>query len=177
MLTGFLKPGAILGSRCSFDEKENKDVNHNEYSQKLSPNSSSKTKNVSSNRAFQEKGVFESNFEKRDSLQRDNYPSCDRKGKIMKETRRDADQKKHSPDGELYQETPHRRKQPHERAPTPSVFSKRNNLHHEQTFEANFEEWTPFEDDESKQTMTIDVKPLTKLRLDLMPAPKEEDEY
>jgi hypothetical protein len=50
-------------------------------------------------------------------------------------------------------------------------------MNHEQELYADFEEWTPFEDNENKPAMTIDVKPLTKLRLDLMPAPKEEDEY
>ena len=174
MLTGFLNPGAILASRCSFDEKENEDVNYRNSSE-----TSSKAK-VTPKKTFN-KEFFQSNFERNNSLQNEGFLSGSIDKTIMtKENRKGAGERKHikkSPDADLYQETPHRRKQNHDRAATPSVFSKNNNMNHEQELYADFEEWTPFEDNENKPAMTIDVKPLTKLRLDLMPAPKEEDEY
>jgi len=47
---------------------------------------------------------------------------------------------------------------------------------------SDFVEWDdafadmPMDDTQAKANVTIDVKPLPKLRLDLMPAPREEDE-
>ena len=47
---------------------------------------------------------------------------------------------------------------------------------------SDFDEWDnafsdmPKDENPSNSNVTIDVKPLPKLRLDLMPAPREEDE-
>ncbi len=79
--------------------------------------------------------------------------------------------------------TPRRVPKDRARPPTPSLVKKSSeDVAVDKTINnwatSEFVEWSnmPMDETPSRSNMTIDVKPLPKLRLDLMPAPREEDE-
>ena len=83
-------------------------------------------------------------------------------------------------------QTPRRKERQKHRPSTPSLEKRFNtqvdNSLHEPLNNwatSDFVEWADMTTDDSapsRSDVTIDVKPLPKLRLDLMPAPREEDE-